>query len=335
MSGKPRAAIFILTQNNAVRRTYLKTCLYFLFKHFNAEHRYPVMILHEGDYDPRGQEEILRSVRSSCRSLVSFVQMDTEDFTIPAHIDQEKMRRCIATKAVPYWRNDKYRMMCRWWMVHMHKYAAGYEYVMRIDDDSIIEEPVKNDLFQWFDDKKLMYASNMIHIDCGVCCYGMKEFFEENVPEAKHEFVRQMFVKQEIPTRAVQFMGFRALLSILHENNEKSFDIQDKMELWMPIMYYNNWFITRTSFWQREEVKDMVDKIDKNGSIFYCRWGDAPLQSAVAMLFAKPEEVSRAIFKYSKRLQREAFEDDDGRFHSFMPDTYDKSSCITETNPHM
>lgn len=327
------AAIFILTQNTPVRRTYLKTTLYFLFKHFNASYRYPVLILHEGDYDARAQEEITLSVRSSCRGLITFVQLDPEDFTLPAHIDADKMRRCLATKAVPYWRNDKYRMMCRWWCMHMHKYAKGYDYVMRVDDDSLFEEPVKNDLFQWFHDKGLMYASNLIHVDCGICCYGMKEFLESVTPPEKHEFVRQMFVKQEIPARASQFMGFRALLSILHE--DKPWEIQDKMELWMPIMYYNNWFITRTSFWQREDVQDMLKKIDENGSIFYCRWGDAPIQSAIVMLFAEPAQVSRAIFKYSKRLQREAFEDDDGRYHSYMPDTYDKSSCITETNPKL
>lgn len=330
---KQNAAIMILTQNNAVRRTYLKTTLYFLFKHFNANYRYPVLILHEGDYDARAQEEIIKSVRSSCHSLINFVQLDANDFTIPEHIDQDKMRRCIATKPVPYWRNDKYRMMCRWWMIHMHKYAAGYDYVMRVDDDSIIEEPIKNDLFEWFDEKNLMYASNLIHVDCGVCCYGMKEFLEENTPPEKHEFIRQMFVKQEIPTRAPQFVGFRALLSILNETSSKPIEITDKMTLWMPIMYYNNWFITRTAFWKRPDVQEFVEKIDKSGLIFYTRLGDAPLQSAVAMLFAKESEVSRAIFKYSKRLQREAFEDDDGRYHSYMPDKYDKSSCITETNP--
>ncbi|NBV05297.1 MAG: hypothetical protein EBS08_06515 [Cytophagia bacterium] len=35
-------------------------------------------------------------------------------------------------------------------------------------------------------------------------------------------------------------------------------------------------------------------------------------------------------FCYAPTLQREAFLDDHGEFHSYMPDTYDKSSCITE-----
>ena len=95
-------------------------------------------------------------------------------------------------------------------------------------------------------------------------------------------------------------------------------------------MYYNNFFITKTAFWQRDDVKAAIDKIDKDGSIFYYRGGDAPLQSIVVMLFAKQNEVNRCVFKYSKRMQREAFLGDDKEFHSYMPDTYDKSTCITE-----
>ena len=53
---KQNAAIFYLTQNTPVRKTYLKTSLYFMFKNFNAEHKYPVIILHEGDFDAKSQD---------------------------------------------------------------------------------------------------------------------------------------------------------------------------------------------------------------------------------------------------------------------------------------
>jgi len=319
------AAIFYLTQNTEARRIYLKTSLYFLFRHFNAEHKYPIVILHEGDYDDKSQREILMSVRSSCRDCVTFRALDPNDFKIPDHIDQDKMRRCIATKATPYWRNEKYRMMCRWWLVHFPKYAAGYDYVMRMDDDSIIEEPIP-DLFEWANNKKLVYASNILHIDCAICCYGMKEFFTKMHPDKK-DSIKEMFVEQEIPMRAVDFHPFRCLLSITQDPLP---EIPEKMTISMPIIYYNNFFITKTDFWKRPEVTKAIEEIDKDGSIFYFRWGDAPLQSILVMLYAKQTEVSRSIFKYSKRLQRESFYGDDKEYHSYMPETYDKSSCIIE-----
>jgi len=324
-----KTAIFYLTQNTEVRRTHLKTSLYFLFKHFNAKYRHPVIILHEGDYDFKAQEDILFSVRESCRSLVSFVTLDPDDFKLPDHIDRRKMENCIALKCTPYWRSDKYRMMCRWWLVHFPKYAAGYDYVMRLDDDSIIEEPLNYDLFEWFEKNNLDYASNMLHSDCGICCYGMKQFFEDRYPNKK-ELLGSMFNAQEMNMLAVQMHPFRCLLSIMHAPDQMpKFD--KSITLWSPLMYYNNFFITRTSFWEKSAVKASVDAIDKNGSIFYYRWGDAPLQTLLVMMHTEDQtRIKRAVFKYSKRMQREAFAGDDGELHSYMPATYDKSSCMTE-----
>ena len=139
---KINAAIFILSQNTDVRRTYLKTTLYFLFRNFNAEYKYPVIIFHEGDFTPDAQTEIINGIRKSCRHLVTFRALDADDFKTPDHIDKDKLKRCIATNPAPYWRNEAYRNMCRWGLIHMPKYAAGYDYIMRIDDDSFIEETI-------------------------------------------------------------------------------------------------------------------------------------------------------------------------------------------------
>lgn len=322
---KQNAAIFILSQCNDVRKTYLKTTLYFLFKHGNAIYKYPVIIFHEGDFDAKSQREILMSVRASCRSLVTFRALDPGDFTLPNHIDKAKMERCIATKATPYWRNEKYRMMCRWWLLHFPRYAAGYDYVMRLDDDGFIEEPVP-DLFQWAADKELVYASCMLHVDCPITTYGMKAFFDKRFPEKK-AVLQESFMTQEVPMRAVEFHPFRTLLSITQNPLPH---IPERMKLDMPIMWYNNFFITKPSFWLREDVQKIIKEIDEDGSIFYFRWGDAPLQTLLVLLHCNPNQYSRCVFKYSKRMQRETFVGDDGEFHSYMPVTYDKSSCIIE-----
>ena len=325
VKSKINAAILYLTQNTDVRKTYLKTSLYFLFKNFNDKYRYPVIILHEGDFDSKSQQEIITSVRTSCRSLVTFVELDKGDFEVPDFIDKEKVKNVVDIKPVPYWRNMNYRLMCRWWIVHMPKYAKGYDYVMRLDDDSIIEEPIKKDLFEWFDNKSLVYASNMIHIDCGFCCYGMLDFFKSLFPDRK-EMVERMFVPGEVNTQSIH--EFRCVMSIASSDNLPV--LGEKLNTPMPIIYYNNFHITKTSFWLRDDVQKTIDAIDKNGSIFYYRWGDAPLQSIIVALHAKENEISRCQFMYSKRMQREAFLGDDGHWYSFMPDTYDKTSCITQ-----
>jgi hypothetical protein len=324
---KINAAIFYLTQNTTERKQYLKTSLYFTFKYFNEKFKYPIIILHEGDFDSKSQSEILTSIRSPCRDCVTFRTIDKDDFKIPEHVDKKKMQDCVNLQVVPYWRNEKYRLMCRWWLVHFPKYTKGYDYVMRLDDDSFIEEPIP-DLFEWMNDNKYIYTSNILNIDCGICCYGMKDFFEKHLSNKK-EIIDKLFIEKDVPSKTFQLFKFRSLLSIMNNTMK----IEENLKLPMPIMFYNNFFITKTSFWERTDVKALVDKVDKDGSIFYYRWGDAPLQTIIVKLLAKDTEVKQSIFKYSKRLQRESFIDSSGDFHSYLPELYSQSSCITEMNP--
>jgi hypothetical protein len=326
MSSTQNCAIFILTQNTEAKKVYLKTNLYYLFKYFNKDYKHPVVIFHEGDFDEKLQTDIINGIRESCRSCVSFRTLDPDDFKVPDHIDSTKLERCISTAPTPYWRNVSYRSMCRWWVVHMPKYAAGYDYVMRIDDDAFIEEPLP-DLFSWAEEKKVVYASNMVHTDCGMCNYGMMEFFKSMFPEKK-ELIDSMFTLQNLPSRSVKIHPFRTLLSITQDPLP---EIGEHIPVYQPTIFYNNFFITKSSFWQREDVQEAIKKIDKNGSIYYFRWGDAPLHTLLVKIFAEPHEVKQCIFKYSKRMQRESFPGNDGMFHSYMPGLYEQTSCITET----
>lgn len=320
------AAIFIITQNTEARRVYLKTTLYFLFKNFNAEYKYPVIIFHEGDYTLEHQREILLGIRASCRACVTFRAVDEGDFDYPEWIDAAKVQRSVDLQVTPYWRNEGYRKMCRWWVVCMPKYAAAYDYVMRVDDDSIIEEPV-GDLFEWMQKKDLVYASNMLHIDCALCCYGMKDFFLERFPD-QEAILDKMFIEQKLPSRAGQLFPFRSLLSMLYQDNLP--EISDSITLTAPIMFYNNFFITKSDFWQRPDVQKVIHDIDKNGSMFYIRWGDAPIHTLITTLIGGKEKTSRAMFKYSKRMQREAFIDDKKECQCYLPSEYTDTTCITQ-----
>lgn len=320
-----RAGIFILTQNTNERKVYLKTSLYFLFKNFNSKYKYPITILHEGDYDDiKEQDEIMKGIREEGRYLMSFTKIDPNDFSIPAHIDLEKMKKSIELQPVPYWRNAKYRCMCYFWIKHFIKYSKDYDYIMRLDDDSIIEEPITNDLFELMNSKDLNYMSNIIHVDCSMCNYEMKDLFLNEFPE-KSEKLNEIFVDHKLNNGNPYFQKFKEMYKLV---KEKDYD-KNEVDMSMPIMYYNNFFIMRTSIWQNDIVKNMVDKIDKCGNIFYYRWGDAPLQTIIVTLLDHTK-ISKVDFKYSKRLQRESFKDDMGNNHSFMPKTYDNNSCITK-----
>ena len=319
-----KAAIFILTQNNIERKVYLKTSLYFLCKNFNSLYKYPIVIFHEGDYDIRSQQEIISGVREECRNLISFKELDKNDFVVPDFIDKEIMNKSVESKPVPYWRNVRYRLMCRWWIIHFWKYTEDYEYVMRLDDDSLIEEKISEDLFDIAKTKEYVFVSNFIHIDCGVCNYGFKELLDELYP-SKKEIITKLFTDAKLQDNNEHFKKFKTTYEIVNKKPLES----NEINLSMPIMYYNNFFVTETAFWKREDVKELINRIDKSGYIFYYRLGDAPIMSLIVLLLV-PNKCSRTIFKYSKRLQREVFIDDENKLHSFMPKLYSQSSCITQ-----
>lgn len=317
-----KGAIFILTQNTTERKVYLKTSLYFLFKNFNAKYKYPVIILHEGDYTEDAKKEIIAGIRGECRNLLKFQQIDEEDFRIPSHIDIDKMNSIIDLRVVPYWRNQKYRSMCYFWMKNFSKYTKDYNYVMRLDDDSIIEEPIKYDLFEMMSDKDYIYISNIIHLDCSLCNYGMKDFFLKHYENNKDK-INELFMEHTLNNNNEYFNKFKKLHNAL--NNEDY--TGTSVELNMPFMYYNNFNIINVDVWNKPEIQDIVNKIDEQGYIFYCRWGDAPLQTIILSLYDS-SRITKVNFKYSKRLQREAFKDDEGNLHSFMPNDYDNNSCV-------
>lgn len=218
-------------------------------------------------------------------------------------------------------------MMCRWWLTGFVKYATGYDYVMRLDDDSFIEEPIRQDLFGMMRDKQIVYASNLIHTDCGLCCYGMKEYFEPKFKAVgKEALVSELFLPSKVPMKAIQCHTFRSVLTL---NGVSS--VPEELPTWSPVIYYNNFFVMDMNFWRRPDVASLCDDLDREGSIFYYRWGDAPLHTLIASLYGGPERIERFQFKYSKRMQREAFHGDDGNFHCYMPREYSASSCLTDT----
>jgi alpha 1,2-mannosyltransferase len=320
----PKAAIFVLSQNTVERKIYLKTSLYFLFRNFNAVYKYPVIILHEGDYDEHSKNEIKMSIRSECRNLIRFQELDSCDFVVPEHIDINKLNKCIEAKPVPYWRNKNYRIMCYFWIKHFFKYCKDYDYVMRLDDDSIIEEKINADLFDLMEKKDLNYASNLLHIDCSICNYGMKDFFIKLCPNSK-EKLNELFIDHTLKNDVNYFNKFKEVYEII--NNSK-YD-ENEFDMSMPVMYYNNFSITKPIIWNSPEIKNIINEIDKIGYIFYYRWGDAPLQTIIMKIYNN-KKLAKFSFKYSKRLQREAFEDDNKNIHSFMPSSYNNNSCISK-----
>lgn len=313
------AAVIYLTQNTPERRVYLKTSLYFLFRHFNDRHRYPVVIFHEGDYDDDAMAEVTLGIRRTCRHLVSFRRTAPGDFQLPAGIDGSTLERAVAARPVPWWRTARYRMMCRWWLASFPSHVADFDYVMRLDDDAFLEEDVRDDLFADVRRARLDYLSCQLHLECAICSLGMKRFFLERFPRRRSRIERQFVPLDGAPTAKEQD-GLQRLAAALPDDDGLRADIAGPRSA--PLMFYNNFHITKPAFWLRDDVRETLHAIDASGAVFYRRWGDAPLQTLIVTAHARPSAVGLYPLRYSKRAQREAFRDDDGCLHDHVPAMY-------------
>ncbi len=56
-------------------------------------------------------------------------------------------------------------------------------------------------------------------------------------------------------------------------------------------IYFTNFFLSSTSWWTEPRVSAFLDAVDRNGSTYTYRWGDAPIQSTALDLFAKREQL--------------------------------------------
>jgi hypothetical protein len=150
----------------------------------------------------------------------------------------------------------------------------------------------------------------------------MKDFFLKHYASEKDK-INELFMDHTLNNNNEYFNKFKSLHKALNNEDYEGASI----ELNMPFMYYNNFNIINVDVWNKPEIQDIVNKIDEQGYIFYCRWGDAPLQTIILSLYDNTR-ITKVNFKYSKRLQREAFKDDEGKLHSFMPSDYDNNSCV-------
>ena len=55
--------------------------------------------------------------------------------------------------------------------------------------------------------------------------------------------------------------------------------------------FWSNFEIADLEFWRGPAYTAFFDYLDKRGGFYYERWGDAPVHSIAAALFAKREQI--------------------------------------------
>lgn len=232
----------------------LKRSVTLLFTNYNAVQQDDVIFFHT-DMPADAQAEVL----SLCTgSHAHFHEVPSHHFTSPAGTPPEST-----------WRYRKkfsagYRHMIRFFTSGLWHVMAemGYAYVMRLDEDSFIWSPVKYNFFSYMAVRGFEYGYRLASL-------------ERDGQEGKyHSFVREYAVRRHVqPTWLLHSCRQRRLDSFTLRNCGPAYNV------------YNNWFVTKVSFWLRPDVQDYLNHINHTHVIYTERWGDLLWQSSALQLF--------------------------------------------------
>ncbi|KAA1473257.1 glycosyltransferase family 15 protein [Dentipellis sp. KUC8613] len=232
---------------------------------FNARHGYPWVFLNEEPFS----DEFKQRVGVLIRGQKQFGLVPKEHWFQPSWIDENKAseaRQKMVEENIIYGDSVSYRNMCRYnsGFFYRHELLQPYRWYWRVEPDvhfhcDIVEDPF---LFMQTHNKTYGFTITMYE-------------FEKTIPtlwSAVREFV------QKYP----QYVAKGNAMDFISENNGESYNL---------CHFWSNFEIADLDFWRGEAYSAFFDHLDAKGGFYYERWGDAPVHSIAAALFARKDQI--------------------------------------------
>jgi len=240
----------------------LKQSVTQLFEYYNARQHDPLMFFHTGNFSAEGQQQILELCGDS---PATFVELNrTRHWTVPADVDSAHWRLHGHFSA-------GYRHMCRFFLMGIWELVAeaGYEFLLRMDEDSFLWSPIRYNLFHFMSARQLNFGYRLVSDEQE---YSTKEMY--------HSFVKDYALRSHLESDwllescAVQRMANYSLANC-----------------GPPRTTYNNFYIARVGFWLSPDVQAFLRHIDRSRLIYTMRAGDHIWSFFVLRLFERPDRV--------------------------------------------
>lgn len=308
----------VIKENLAV----LKNTLYFLYKNYNGAFKHNVFIVTRSDIAKVDQDDIGLGIREECRHTLKFLVIPPECLELPKSVDKDTLDRSISLAPVKEWGSIDDRLITNFWVFHFWKIAKqmGLSHVMKIDYDTYIEEPIREDLYNIVREKDYNLLFNILQVDSGVCCYGIKDFLMSHYKEKneKRDEIKTYFTQDKIS----DLNCVRSLKQIYKIVYKKDYPLEDLL-IDQPIVCSDSFFVMNVDFWSRIDIAPLMRLIEASNNIFYFKWSVSSIISLVTMSVDK-DKMTRCVFKTSNREHREVVNG-----VSKVPLKYSQSGCIT------
>jgi alpha 1,2-mannosyltransferase len=269
MYNKDKTVIVYLAMNTKKDESYgrdsrsmLEKSLDSLYLNYNNEFKHNIIIFYDNKY-PFTESDIQEITKD--RKEIKFQLIPNELWCPP---ECEEIKNNPDPKK---WTDPKfsvgYRNMMRWYGILIYEYLVnmGYEWYMRMDDDSLLHSRIEYDLF------KFMYDNEYE--------YGFRSYCNDHIFVSKGliEFCKQYCLNNNIEPTFLNRYGLNNEISTTQKHN--------------ILGYYNNFLISKLSFWMREDVQKFIKSYDNSGYQYTRRWNDLISQAVTVQIFMKRNKI--------------------------------------------
>ncbi|KDR81623.1 hypothetical protein GALMADRAFT_239685 [Galerina marginata CBS 339.88] len=232
---------------------------------FNRKYGYPWVLLNEEPFT----EQFKERVRVLTNAPIQFGLIQPDHWYQPEWIDESQAtagRLRMMAQGIIYAGSVPYRNMCRFnsGFFFRHELLQPYRYYWRVAPDVKFFCDLNYDPFKFMATNKKVYGFTISLVE-----------WEATIPtlwSAVKEFIADnpQYVSPD------NSMGF------LSDNNGESYNL---------CHYWSNFEIADMDFWRGEAYQKFFEFLDSKGGFYYERWGDAPVHSIAASLFASKDQV--------------------------------------------
>ncbi|KAJ6547577.1 glycosyltransferase family 15 protein [Mycena capillaripes] len=228
---------------------------------FNRHKNYPWVFLNDEPFT----EEFKRRVSILTDAPISFGLIPAEHWVQPDWIDEDRARRGrlkMMNQRIIY--GGEYRNMCRFnsGFFFKHELLQPYRYYWRPNVKFFCG--LNYDPFVFMEDHDKVYSFTISLLE-----------HEPTVPTLWDSVKEFMF----------QYPHF------IQPQNSIEFLSNDGGNTYNMCHYWSNFEIADMDFWRGEAYTKFFEFLEAKGGFYYERWGDAPIHSIAASLFARPDQI--------------------------------------------
>ncbi|KAH8833873.1 glycosyltransferase family 15 protein [Flagelloscypha sp. PMI_526] len=232
---------------------------------FNRHHNYPWIFLNEEPFT----EDFKTRVSVLTRAEVQFGVIPKEHWYQPDWIDEEKAsegRRNMVAQGIIYADSVSYRNMCRFnsGFFYRHPLVQKYRYYWRVEPEVKFFCDVPYDPFKYMEENDKIYGFTISLLE-----------WEPTIPTL-------WATVKEFTEKYPQYVHEQNSMELISPDNGNSYNL---------CHFWSNFEIADMDFWRSEAYTKFFDYLESKGGFYYERWGDAPVHSIAAALFARKDQI--------------------------------------------